>query len=198
MPKIREKQGDKQVEREVALFLRPPKGIAAKDDGKPLGGLALHYPRQAAAPVPGGVAGAETKGGDAEASKAVTDVYVAVAGEQKVKKDFAADVLRLWGVRDPAFRPVEGRLPAGATLVSSLEFDDAKASYTAYYLKGADTSVVVVFRYEKGKREAVKPALDVSLETLALDQEAGKAQSNYQKRKPRSSKSADPATPKKS
>src|SRR3989442_10679892 len=46
LPKVAGKEG----ERDAPVFFRPPRSIAKKDDGKPLGGLVHHFGRAPAIP----------------------------------------------------------------------------------------------------------------------------------------------------
>jgi hypothetical protein len=139
----------------VNLFIRPPRGIQKTAEGEPRDGLLYRYPAR-----PGGAG-------------PFLFVEVAVAAD---RPDFVAEVLRHYPASGQAlaFPPGHARPPEHRTPLKfdTHEFDGDEATYSVNVYQGATARVAVTFGIAKGQRAAADAALNRSLESLGLGEEA--------------------------
>jgi len=189
MPKhsVTEKQpGGRETTKEMPwdVFLRPPLGIKSKPVGEPREGILYHYSRgtrpgtPAASVTPNTASATGSVPAVGAAARNVTDLYLAFSSDPRETAQFAADVLRLFPTAPspPPLAVKSIQMPERPQhRVEVLDFDDDLASYAAYFYrpKGAKTTVGVIFRCEKGRRETSRPLLDLSIGTLGVDKDAG-------------------------
>jgi hypothetical protein len=144
------------------LFFRPPRGIQKTAEGEPRDGLLYHF---ATGPRGAGP---------------FLFVELAVAANPP---DFAAEVLRHYSVADQvlAFPPGNPRPPEHRTPLrfDTREFDGDDATYSVNVYQGARSQVVVTFAVVKGQRAAADAALNRSLESLGLGEEADRLRQEY-------------------
>lgn len=156
----------------LAMFYRPPREIqpTCANPDAPTGGLLHHYPN----PREAGKDVAAAGGG------ALTDLYLALAREdaRTTFKSFVEDVLRSFprtqeGVveQQRQVQPPEGQ----PRVFTYRGFTDGKSSYAAYFLERDRTFVALVFRLEGKAPAALTPVLELSLQTLALGEDAARA-----------------------
>jgi hypothetical protein len=155
MPVREDKNGTKAAVAD--LFLRPPAGIGnvPTNEADPRGGLLYSYlPRQG------------------KMVSAFARVEFAV-GDLK-NKDFAGDVLKTFtATSKPTSRQhklhAPGRLPHS---FETFEFQDEQFFYSVNVMRGSYRQVAIVFWVTPpDKKEASKRAIQVSLESLAVDNE---------------------------
>jgi hypothetical protein len=146
------------------VFLRAPRGISREADASPRGGMMYTYPAQ-------------------QTARDYVRVELAFGSAQK---DFAAAVLRNFEAtasptpRERQVQPPGRKSPSTFTVH---EFDDLQTSYSINIYDQGHTQVAVVFCLAKGRRDAVRKALDLSLESLAVDGDASAARKAYAKDK---------------
>jgi hypothetical protein len=144
------------------VFFRPPRGTRKTAEDGPRDGLLYRYPARAGGAGP------------------FLFVELAVAAN---RPDFAAEVLRHYQPSGPvlAFPPGNPRPPEHRTPLKfdTHEFDGDDATYSVNVYQGAAAQVVVTFALAKGQRAAADAALNRSLESLGLDQEADRLRQEY-------------------
>jgi hypothetical protein len=158
IPQVEKKEDGKDpVKVPIAnVYLRPPLGINSKavNETDPRNGLLFTYdPRQPKAAGP------------------VTRVELAL-GDQK---EFVAEVLRTFGAPDkPAFRPrpFPGATPESVTTFETLELDDGTYVYSINIWRGQRIQAAVVYWMGREQRGLAAKAVEVSLGTFAVDEEA--------------------------
>jgi hypothetical protein len=148
------------------VFFRPPKGISKNPEGTPRGELLYSY-----MPVPGG------------AARDFTRVEMAFASDSK---DFANDVTRNFQATEAVTPRTQQVQPPGRPPLTFqvLEFDDPQFSYSVNIYQRNQTQVAIVFQLVKGRREAARKVIDLSLSSLAVDDEAGLARQEYNRGSP--------------
>jgi hypothetical protein len=157
MPTQKDKEGhDKPV---ANVFFRPPKGIAAKPDAEPINEFLWRYRARAN-------------------SRDFASVELAFATDDKdfVTKVFNNDYQRAEELKTPTREPP---LP-----FDSWEFDGAQYGYSINVWKGGSKQVAIVFVFGKGRRNALRTAIDLSLQSLAVDQQALAARQKYNQKSP--------------
>jgi hypothetical protein len=159
MPMEKDKEGhDKPV---ANVFFRPPKGIGAKPDAEPIDELIWRYR-------------ARTKGGD------FASVEMAFNTENMDPKDFVAKVFRNYDTAEEPKTPNrEPPLP-----FDSWEYDGTQYGCSINVWKGGSKQVAVVFVFGKGRRNALRTAIDLSLQSFAVDQQALAARQKYNQKSP--------------
>ncbi len=158
----------KEEDREVPVaevFFRPPKGIRPTCDPTPRSDLLWRYPAQK---------------NNAECS--VVELAFGAG-----KKDFAADVVR-------NFQPTEQVRPQTkqynvvgreAPLVFDVwEFEIGSDAYSINILRDPVCPVAVVYMYNKARRDNVRKAIDLSLESLAVASQVRAARQRYDRKSP--------------
>jgi hypothetical protein len=144
------------------LFFRPPRGIRKTAEGEPRDGLLYRYPPRAGGAGP------------------FLFVEVAVAAN---RPDFADEVLRHYQPSGPvlAFGPGNPRPPEYRTPLrfDTREFDGDEATYSVNVYQGAAAQVAVTFAVAKGQRAAADGALNRSLESLGLGEDADRLRQEY-------------------
>jgi hypothetical protein len=151
------------------VFLRPPRGIGptASNEKEPRGGKLYTYrPR--------------TENG----ARPFRFVEVAVGGADN--KDFVNEVLQVLGApATTALRPrtlsVPGRAPIN---LDSGEYESDAIIYSIHLAKAGNTQVVVVYWIDKAGRSGAARALNLSLETLGLNEEAVRLREQFNKGSP--------------
>jgi hypothetical protein len=137
------------------VFFRPPMGISSKPEPSPLGNQLWRYPGR----------------GD------FGHVELAFATENK---NFADDVLRNYHAADNFPAPQrDPPLP-----FDTWEFNDAQYGYSINVLKGSRTQVAIVYLFGKGRRDNLRMAMDLSLQSLAVDQNVAAARQRYNEKSP--------------
>jgi len=136
----------------VNVFFRPPKGISSKPE--PSQGLLWRYSL------------APKSGGD------FTRVEMAFATDDK---EFAQNVLNKYQAEENFQAPQ--RDPPLA--FSTWEFNDPENGYSINITKGGRTQVAIVYVFGKGRHDALRTAMDLSLQSLAVDQQAPTARQKY-------------------
>jgi hypothetical protein len=154
---------DAGKQRIAHLFLRPPKGISttAENESEPRNRLLYSY-RPRSANAAGGVALVELAAGD--------------------QKDFAAEVLRCVNPSGKAAsrtREVRHPLRQTATTFETTEFEDDQYFYTVNVWRGAKNQIAVVYWVFKDRRAGASKAVDLSLESFAVDAEASRQQKSW-------------------
>lgn len=167
MPTKKEKTGDTEVEVPVAdVFLRPPRGIGPTPDKNPLNGLIYRYgPRTAAPTLP------NLPGAPAPSAKPIADVHAVGLAFGTNRPDFTKEVMSAFqpvGQVTSADRPVHHPDRPAASVLTALDFDDARYSYSVYVGQSGTTQVAIIYWITKGHRSAVSTPLTFSLESLAL------------------------------
>ena len=144
------------------VFFRPPRGIQKTAEGEPRDGLLYRYPARPSGAGP------------------FLFVEVAVAAN---RPDFAAEVLRHYPASGQALafptghpRPPEHRTPLK---FDTHEFDGDEATYSVNVYQGAASQVVVTFALAKGQRATADAALNRSLESLGVGEEADRLRQEY-------------------
>lgn len=164
--KVKDKEGKETEQQAGNVFFRPPKGIAADALGEPRADLLWRYP------------GGQNTGGFAF-------VEMAFASESK---DFAANVLGNYrAVEQPKPRAQEFHPPEYQTplVFDTWEFDDtAGYTYSVNILRSNQAQVAVVFVFSRDHGTALRPAIERSLQSLAVDRELAPARQRYQQKSP--------------
>ena len=144
------------------LFFRPPRGIHKTAEGEPRDGLLYHYP--------------------ARPSGAGPFLFVELAVVPS-RPGFAAEVLRHYSVAGEliAFPPGIPRPPEHRTppQFDTREFEGDDATYSVNVYHGGASQVVVTFAVVKGQRARADAALNRSLESLGLGEEAERLRQEY-------------------
>jgi hypothetical protein len=144
------------------LFFRPPRGIHKTAEGEPRDGLLYHYPAHSGGPGP------------------FLFVELAVAAN---RPDFTAEVLRHYPSSGQAlaFGPGHPRPPDHRTPLpfDTREFDGDEATYSVNVYQGARAQVAVTFAIVKGQRAAADLALNRSLESLGVGEDAERLRQEY-------------------
>jgi hypothetical protein len=164
IPTKKEKEND--FELPIAeVFFRPPKGIRPAFDPTPRSDLLWRYPAQ-------------------KNNAECTLVELAFGAG---KKDFAADVVRY-------FQPTEQVRPRAqqynvvgreAPLVFDVwEFDIGQEAYSINILRDPVCPVAVVYVYNKARRDNVRKAIDLSLQSLAVASQVRAARQRYDRQSP--------------
>jgi hypothetical protein len=161
MPKLKDKDGKEKPAANV--FFRPPMGIQSKPES--LNDSLWRYPARA-------------RGG------AFSRVELAFAEDSK---DFASDVFLNYKstaqarARFQEFTPLDRKTP----LVYDIwEFDDGQESYAINILRGGKPHIAIVFVYNRAHGDTLRKVMDLSLESLAIDQQASAASQRYAKKSP--------------
>ncbi|HEY7428608.1 MAG TPA: hypothetical protein VH682_30540 [Gemmataceae bacterium] len=141
------------------VFFRPPKGIRTKPDSGPRDDLLWRYPA-----VP-------KSGGD------FTYIEMAFATDDKTFRD---NVLNNYRAEESFPTPQrDPPLP-----FDTWEFNDSQHGYSINISKGGRTQVAVVYVFGKGRRDALRMAMDLSLQSLAIDGQAVNARQKYSQKSP--------------
>lgn len=154
IPTVKDKD-DKETQ--VAnVFFRPPKGIQPKAEAEPRNNLLWRYPAR---------------------SGEFAAVEMAFATEDK---EFVNKIFQNYERAEEPKSPMrEPPLP-----FDSWEFDGNRLSYSINVLKGGSTQVAVVYIFGKGRRDSLRPAIDLSLQSLAADQKVAAARQKYAEKSP--------------
>ncbi|HWG44117.1 MAG TPA: hypothetical protein VN688_15170 [Gemmataceae bacterium] len=160
-PKLKDNDGK---EKSLNLFFRPPRGIQSTPEPSPLGGLLWRYRNR-------------TSGDFA---------YVEMAFAED-SKDFAAEVLRNYQATEQARVRAQEFTPPGrdTPLIYDIwEFDNGSEGYAINISRTGRTRVAIVFVFGRGRWDALRKVMDLSLESLAVDQQAGAARQKYGRKSP--------------
>lgn len=164
IPKQKNKDG--KEEPVAKLFFRPPKGIEAKPQSQPRNNLNIwRYAR--------------SKGGSDFA-------YVELALAEDAK-DFGSTVVGSYTTEDQAIHRRQS--VAHPELETSMLFDvweskSGQQGYSINVLQGKGKPLAVIYHYNKGRSENVRKAIELSLQSLAIDQKAGAARGRYNQKSP--------------
>jgi hypothetical protein len=163
--KVPDKDGKEKEETVANLFFRPPKGIQPQWQGEPRNDLLWRYPVK------------QTDSGFA---------YVEL-GLAKSNKEFAKDVLGNYRAdvqttsRVQEFRPPGYKTPL---VFDTWEFEGGSYAYSVNVLRSNQTQVALVFVYSREQSGTVRPVIERSLQSLAVDQELGPALQRFQHKSP--------------
>lgn len=163
--KVPDKDGKEKEETVANLFFRPPKGIPPQWQGEPIKDLLWRYPTK------------QTDSGFA---------YVEL-GLAKNSKTFATDVLGNYSAdvqttpRVQEFRPPGYKTPL---VFDTWEFEGGGRAYSVNVLRSSQTQVAIVFVYHREQSGTVRPVIERSLQSLAVDQELGAALQSYSHKSP--------------
>jgi hypothetical protein len=152
-----EKDKDGHDEAVANVFLRPPKGIGSKPNPQRRNNLMWQYP---------------ARSGSGE----FLFVELAFASDDK---DFAKKVVNTYQATEQ-FPAVVHDPPLP---FESWEFNDAQYGYSINVSRGT-RQVAIVYIFAKGRGDGVRKAIDWSLQSLAVDQQAGAARQRYNQKSP--------------
>lgn len=162
IPRVKNAKGRKVAVANV--FFRPPKGIQSKSRPEPRNELMWHYP-------------AARRGGS-------LFVSVEMAFAEKDDKDFTTKVVESYTTTEQQ-QPRRKRMEIRALdreepmVFESWEFASESDAYSINFLQGHRKQVAIVFIYKKAQRANVRKAIQISLQSLAVDQEVGAALQRY-------------------
>jgi hypothetical protein len=159
----------------VNLFFRPPKGInpaAPANEKEPHGGILYWYPPR----KPGSAGG-------------VTRVELAIGGAQK---EFGAEVLKYFTTSPPAARQRQVRPPGRAQVnFETFEFEEATNFYSVNLWRQVNQQgaivkqLAIVYQVDRTRRNTVtNQAIEMSLQSLAVDAEANAQRDLHKKGSP--------------
>jgi len=189
------KEGEDEVRPVVEIFFRPPRGVRQLFDAKPLDGLLYRYGRKPYVPPPPPIHFADTPAPRRviihEPVPGIQEVLVAwqVPDPNKKQlelKEFAGQVLKLLPIAK-ADKPLYTRAanspgrPPFSFQTYDVE-DQAGNHLSVNFVMGTKTFVAIVYKIEKGKKAAADKAIQLSLETLAVDEDVSQARNSYSKR----------------
>lgn len=146
-----------QEEPVADVFFRPPKGIQSKPEA--INDLLWRY--------------------SLRTGSSFVRVEMAFASDSK---DFAREVLNAHTATEQLAPPVrDSTLP-----FDTWEFHDAQFGYSVNILNAANTrtQVAVIYVFPKGWRDNLRPVMNTSLRSLAVDQQVGPARQRYNKKSP--------------
>jgi hypothetical protein len=151
------------------VFLRPPRGIGpnAANEKEPRGGKLYTYaPRKE------------------NAARPFSFVEVAVGSADN--KEFVNEVFKVLGLpASTALRPRTLSVPGRAPLnLESADYDAEATTYSIHLLRGGSVQVLVVYWVDKANRATAARTLNLSLETLGLNEEATRLREQFQKGSP--------------
>jgi hypothetical protein len=157
---------DKEAREEAVanVFFRPPKGIEAKPKPEPRNGRMWQYP-------------ADSRGSD------FSYVEMAFAADDK---DFADEVMKCYQASEQPTRSTHQFTPSGQDtplLFDSWEFSNGQAGYSVNILR-SNRPIAVVYIYNKARRDNALKAIEVSLQSLAVDQQVILARQRYNQKTP--------------
>ncbi|HEY7309290.1 MAG TPA: hypothetical protein VH643_08045 [Gemmataceae bacterium] len=92
-------------------------------------------------------------------------------------KDFAQDVMRNYQAAENFQAPQHESF-------DTWEFNDADNGYSVNVHKGGRTQVAIVYVFARGQRDNLRTAMDLSLQSLAVDQKAAAARQKYGDKSP--------------
>jgi hypothetical protein len=189
------KEGDDEVRPVVEIFFRPPRGVQQLFDTKPLQGLMYRYGRKPYVPAPPPIqfpdAPPPRKVVVHEPVPGIQEVLVGWQGQDPSKKpvelkDFATEVLNLFPaakVDRPAYERKANSPGRPPFSYQTYEIEDKAGNHLSInFVMGTKTFVAIVYKIEKGKKASVDKAIQLSLETLAVDADAEPARIKYRKR----------------
>lgn len=164
IPKQKNKDGkDEPV---AKLFFRPPKGIEAKPQSQPRNNLNIwRYAR--------------SKGGS-------DFVYVELAFADEAK-EFANSVVGAYTTADQAThrrQPIAHPEQDTSMLFDVWESKSGQQGYSINILQGSRKPVAVIYHYNKARSENIRKAIELSLQSLAVDQKAPAAKLRYDNKSP--------------
>lgn len=164
IPKQKNKDGkDEPV---AKLFFRPPKGIEAKPQSQPRNNLNIwRYAR--------------SKGG-------IDFVYVELAFADEAK-EFANSVVGAYTTADQAThrrQPIAHPEQDTSMLFDVWESKSGQQGYSINILQGSRKPVAVIYHYNKARSENIRKAIELSLQSLAVDQKAPAAKLRYDNKSP--------------
>lgn len=147
----------------VNMFFRPPLGIDSRP--RPRGDLMWRYP-------------ADTRGSDFKA----VDLILA-----EDSKDFASRVeISYEGSRRSA-RSTPEITPLGQTepmIFDRWEWSSGQNGYSVNILRGSSKPVAIVYIYNRSQLDSARKAIELSLESLGVDQKVGAARQRYDQNSP--------------
>jgi hypothetical protein len=161
-------QTEKKEEREVPVanvFFRPPRGIQAAFLSDQVKGLLWRYPGR---PNGGEFLFVELAFGDDD-------------------KEFASKVLSKYQASGGTQQSARQLTPPGRdkpVVFDVWDFDNGQEGYSVNILRGGRTQVAVVYAFPRVRRDNVRKAIDLSLESLGVDGAAYAARKRYEQKSP--------------
>ncbi len=148
------------------VFFRPPKNIQPAFQAEPHNNLLWRYPPRA-------------NGGD------FALVELAFGDEDK---EFVKNVLGNYQASAEGTRQTvrEFTLPGRdkPLVFDSWEFDNGQEGYSINVSRGGRTQVAIVYIFNRLRRDSVRKAMDLSLESLAVDGQVAAARKRYDQKSP--------------
>lgn len=165
-----QKDKDDKDERVINMFFRPPKGILVKSKLEPRGTLSVwRYVR--------GKAGSD-----------FAYVDLGFAGDDK---DFATNIVSSYTAADQARHIQRSVQPPGREkplLFDAWESNSGQVGHSINILLGTKKPLAVIFSYSSSKdrdyQSRVRKAIELSLQSLAIDKEANAAREVYGRKSP--------------
>ncbi len=155
-------QKDKE-DREVPLasvFLRPPKGVESKPKQS---GMMWRY------------------GADSRSDFIAVDMAFA-----EDNKDFSRNVLEYYGRPDIAITPrqITALGQKSPMNIDSCEFSSEQRGYSVNILKDSSKPVAIVYIYKKDRAESARKIIELSLQSVGIDQGYSTAKMRYNQKSP--------------
>jgi hypothetical protein len=181
---------------EYPFFFRPPRAIRSVADPEPVGGIAYRYPKVGGALVVPGTKPAATPttakpgtGPDltvaGPSATGFLDMFLAFSNEPA--GIFADKLIKVFPRTSDSVtvsqRPIDVPDRRDPISYDLREFTDAQSAWSIFVHNENGQSVAVVFRVEKARKGSLDRAIELSLATLAMWQEAGTVSASYARRK---------------
>ena len=162
-----QKNKDDRDEPVANVFFRPPKGIEPKPQAQPRNSLNLwRYAR---------------------VSRNSDFFWFEMAFASDEDKDFANTVANTYTTADQATRGTrEIVTPEQKTTMSFdfWEFSSGQSGYSINVLKGGRKPIAIVYCYNKARPDIVRKAIELSLQSLGIDQKANAGRQRYNQKSP--------------
>lgn len=162
MPSQKNEKGEEQTVANV--FFRPPKGVETKAQPEPRENLIWRY--------------AGRTGGDFNA------VEMAFGSEDK---DFAQKVLSLYNAAGQFTQGTRQITPVGQNnpiTFDTWDFSSGPSGYSINITQNRPKPIAIVYIYTKARPDTVKRAIELSLQSLAMDSQVAPTRQRYNKKSP--------------
>ncbi len=142
------------------VFFRPPKGVETKPKQS---GMMWRY------------------GADSRSDFIAVDMAFA-----EDNKDFSRNVLEYYGRPDITITPRQITAPGlkSPMNIEGCEFSSEQGGYSVNILRDTSKPVAIVFIYKKGRADSVHKLIELSLQSVGIDQNYGVAKMRYDQRSP--------------
>jgi hypothetical protein len=155
-----------QVPQPPDVFLRPPRGIASIANAFPTHRDVAIYRFQ-----------------QAEGKAAVTAVFIAQGGEPSAFQSNVLDYFKQDPVKTERKQHDIRRSGGTPLLLESAEWDEGDTVFRCHFVRNSATPVALVFQIEKSRLAEAEPALEQSLQSLAIGAEAGESRRSYERQR---------------